>query len=97
MSVYGIESGVINRMTPLKPNSAYGKSKIEAEKLLNKLQDVSFVLAILRPPMVYGKGCRGNYTRLASLALKTPVFPRVDNKRSMIYRVCVKISDSLIR
>ena len=85
MSVYGIESGVINRMTPLKPNSAYGKSKIEAEKLINKLQDVSFIIATLRPPMVYGKGCRGNYTRLASLALKTPVFPKVDNKRSMVY------------
>ncbi|NBG89623.1 NAD-dependent epimerase/dehydratase family protein [Isachenkonia alkalipeptolytica] len=85
MSVYGIENGVINRDTPLKPNSAYGKSKIEAEDLINKLQDDSFTVATLRPPMVYGKGCRGNYPRLAGLALKTPVFPKVENKRSMIY------------
>jgi UDP-glucose 4-epimerase len=85
MSVYGIENGVINRDTPLKPNSAYGKSKIEAEELINKLEDNSFVVATLRPPMVYGKGCRGNYPRLAGLALKTPVFPKVENKRSMIY------------
>jgi nucleoside-diphosphate-sugar epimerase len=35
--------------------------------------------------MVYGKGCRGNYPRLVGLALKTPIFPKVDNKRSMIY------------
>ena len=85
MSVYGIENGVIDKNTPIKPNSAYGKSKIEAEELVNKLQDNSFTIATLRPPMVYGKGCRGNYPRLASLALKTPIFPKVYNKRSMIY------------
>lgn len=85
MSVYGIENGVIDKNTPLKPNSAYGKSKIEAEELINKLKDNSFTVATLRPPMVYGKGCRGNYPRLASLALKTPIFPKVDNKRSMTY------------
>jgi len=85
MSVYGIENGVIDKSTPLKPNSAYGKSKIEAENSINKLQDDSFTVATLRPPMVYGKGCRGNYPRLVGLALKTPIFPKVDNKRSMIY------------
>jgi UDP-glucose 4-epimerase len=85
MSVYGIENGVIDKSTPLKPNSAYGKSKIEAEELINMLQDDSFTVSILRPPMVYGKGCRGNYPRLAGLALKTPIFSKVDNKRSMIY------------
>jgi UDP-glucose 4-epimerase len=85
MSVYGIENGVIDKSTPLNPNSAYGKSKIEAEELINKLKDDSFTVATLRPPMVYGKGCRGNYPRLVGLALKTPIFPKVDNKRSMIY------------
>lgn len=85
MSVYGIENGVIDKNTPLKPNSAYGKSKVEAEDLINKLQEDSFTVATLRPPMVYGKDCRGNYPRLAGLALKTPIFPQVDNKRSMIY------------
>ena len=85
MSVYGIENGVIDKGTLLEPNSAYGKSKIEAEERINKLQDSSFTVATLRPPMVYGKGCRGNYQRLVGLALKTPIFPKVDNKRSMIY------------
>jgi nucleoside-diphosphate-sugar epimerase len=85
MSVYGIGNGVINKNTPLIPNSAYGKSKIEAEELINTLQDDSFIVATLRPPMVYGRGCRGNYPKLARLALKTPIFPKVDNKRSMIY------------
>ena len=85
MSVYGIEIGGIDKKTKLNPNRAYGKSKMEAEELINKLQCDSFTVATLRPPMVYGKGCRGNYPRLVSLALKTPVFPKVDNKRSMIY------------
>ncbi len=85
MSVYGIENGVIDKNTPLNPNTAYGKSKLEAEELIKKLEDESFIIAIIRPPMVYGKGCRGNYPRLAGLALKTPIFPKVDNKRSMIY------------
>ncbi|WP_440897997.1 NAD-dependent epimerase/dehydratase family protein [Amphibacillus sp. Q70] len=85
MSVYGVEKGIINENTPLKPNSAYGKSKLEAEELINTLVDDTFVVAVLRPPMVYGKNCKGNYPRLAKLALKTPIFPNVDNKRSMIY------------
>lgn len=85
MSVYGLDSGIINANTPLKPNNAYGKSKVEAEKLINTLIDESFTVAILRPPMIYGKGCRGNYPRLANLAIKTPIFPKVNNRRSMIY------------
>lgn len=85
MSVYGLETGTINENTPTKPNSAYGKSKLEAEKLINSLVDELFIVTILRPPMVYGKDCKGNYPRLANLALKTPIFPKVNNKRSMIY------------
>ena len=85
MSVYGIETGVINMQTQVNPNSFYGKSKIEAEEIINMLKDNSFSVATVRPPMVYGKGCRGNYPRLAKLAKKTPIFPMVCNKRSMIY------------
>lgn len=85
MSVYGLENGLIDNQTKLNPNTAYGKSKIEAEELIKPLEDETFKIAILRPPMVYGKGCKGNYQRLAKLALKTPLFPNIDNKRSMIY------------
>jgi UDP-glucose 4-epimerase len=85
MSVYGLESGVIDKDTPLNPNSAYGKSKLEAEEMIKELAEDSFLVTIIRPPMVYGKGCKGNYSRLAKLALKTPIFPDIDNKRSMIY------------
>jgi nucleoside-diphosphate-sugar epimerase len=85
MSVYGIESGVISKNSPLKPKSNYGKSKLQAEELIRPLESNEFKLAIIRPPMIYGKGCRGNYSRLENLALKVPVFPSIENKRSMIY------------
>ena len=85
MSVYGIEEGVITKDTPCNPKSSYGKAKLEAEEIIHKLQDTSFSVATLRPPMVYGKGCKGNYPRLVKVALKLPVFPDIKNERSMIY------------
>ncbi|MDN4495148.1 NAD-dependent epimerase/dehydratase family protein [Ureibacillus aquaedulcis] len=85
MSVYGIESGVIDKDSPLKPKSNYGKSKLQAEELIKPLQNKGFNVAIIRPPMIYGKGCKGNYVRLSKLAVKTPIFPFIENKRSMIF------------
>ncbi len=85
MSVYGLENGVIDENTPLNPKSNYGKSKLQAEELIKPLEDDNFKVTILRPPMVYGKGCKGNYPKLVKLAKITPVFPDINNKRSMIY------------
>src|SRR5690625_205063 len=85
MSVYGLTEGVIDKDTPLEPKTPYGKSKLEAERLLQKLSDEEFKAAIVRPPMIYGKDWPGNYLRLRKLAIKTPIFPKIDNKRSMIY------------
>ncbi len=85
MSVYGKESGEISLDTPPSPNSNYGKSKLEAEGKLSLLQDENFHVAFLRPPMVYGKNCKGNYQSLRSFALKYRVFPSLKNERSMIY------------
>ncbi|SDX26840.1 NAD-dependent epimerase/dehydratase family protein [Paenibacillus sp. CF384] len=85
MSVYGTNKGIIDRTTPTNPNSNYGKSKLQAEQLIGLLASDDFRVAILRPPMIYGKGCKGNYVRLSKLAISTPIFPNVDNKRSMIY------------
>lgn len=44
-----------------------------------------FKVVILRPPMIYGPGCKGNYNSLRKFALKLPVFPKVANERSMLY------------
>lgn len=85
MSVYGLEAGVINEDTPLKPTTHYGKSKLEAEDKIKILQSEQFKVAVVRPPMIYGKDCPGNYQRLRKLALITPIFPDIENKRSMIY------------
>lgn len=85
MSVYGLSHGEINNETPVNPINAYGKSKLEAEKKLKSLAEAEFIVSIIRPPMVYGRGCKGNYQMLRKLALKLPVFPKVKNQRSMIY------------
>lgn len=85
MSVYGITVGAISADTQPAPNNAYGISKWEAEQGLDALADESFRVAVLRPPMIYGQGCRGNYPRLSALARSLPVFPKVDNQRSMLY------------
>lgn len=85
MGVYGIETGFINENTKPNPKTPYAQSKLEAEKLLDELADRTFKVATLRPPIVYGKDCRGNYPRLAGMALKLPIFPKVKNDRSMIF------------
>ena len=85
MSVYGILTGAVDAATQPAPNTAYGISKWEAEQGLVQLTDDTFRVAVLRPPMIYGKGCRGNYPRLSALARSLPVFPKVDNQRSMLY------------
>ena len=85
MSVYGLESGIITSKTIPNPTSAYGASKLQAEEHLKNMANVEYKLAIIRPPMVYGVNSKGNYERLKGIALKTPVFPKYRNSRSMIY------------
>jgi UDP-glucose 4-epimerase len=85
MSVYGLTTGRITADTAPAPTSAYGRSKLAAEAGLAALADDAFRVATLRPPMIYGPGCRGNYPRLSALVQKLSVFPRVTNERSMLY------------
>lgn len=85
MSVYGLNVGRISKNTVLNPVNAYGKSKAEAEELLWQLADDRFIVSIVRPPMVYGKNCKGNYQTLKKFVLKFGVFPKYQNERSMIY------------
>lgn len=85
MAVYGMEEGVITRDTIPFPKSHYGKAKLEAEKEIEKLRGPGFAFAVMRPPMVYGEGCKGNYQSLVKLARVMPVFPDYFNKRSMLH------------
>jgi UDP-glucose 4-epimerase len=75
----------VHARTPENPEDLYGLSKLLAEKALAGLAGRSFRVAVLRPPMVYGPGCRGNFPRLAALARWLPVFPDRPNRRSLIY------------
>lgn len=87
ISVYGSRgfSQVINEDTPPNPGSVYGESKLQAEEGIRRLESDRFRVVIVRSPMVYGLGCKGNYSRLAKLARLLPVFPDFDNQRSMIH------------
>lgn len=85
MSVYGKNSGVIKSSTKPAPNNAYGKSKLEAEKFIQRLSSTEFSVTILRPPMIYGQNSPGNYSRISNLAQRVPIFPKVENKRSMLF------------
>ncbi len=80
-----MKTDVISKATVPKPNDFYGDSKLKAEVCLRSLEDDSFRVCILRPPMIYGLNNKGNLPRLAWLTLKSPVFPAWHNKRSMIF------------
>ena len=77
----------VRKDTKPDPNDFYGDSKLQAEKGLKGLQCNTFMVAIIRPPMIYGPGNKGNLPRLGWLAQKTPVFPAWHNKRSMLHVV----------
>ena len=84
-TVYGTEVGVITPETNINPKSHYAKSKAQAEAGLKELVNEDFIISILRPLMVYGKGCKGNFQTVIKLVKRFPVFPRVHNERSLIY------------
>jgi UDP-glucose 4-epimerase len=86
--VYGDSSSskrVIDSNTVPTPSNFYGNSKLQAEEGIKDLESDDFKIVVLRPPMIYGKGSKGNYPRLANMAKKIPVFPDIENERSMLH------------
>lgn len=83
-SPYGRKKRIVEYTVPT-PANFYGDSKLQADVAVRGLTDDNFKVIVLRPPMIYGKGSKGNYPVLAKLAKKLPVFPNVDNERSMLY------------
>ncbi|WP_374079946.1 NAD-dependent epimerase/dehydratase family protein [Bdellovibrio bacteriovorus] len=69
------------------PQDAYGQSKLAAENFLLSIQDANFKVSIIRPPMVYGKGAKGNMLNLAKLINHMPFLPLAftKNRRSIVY------------
>lgn len=86
IAVYGEELETLDENTTCKPITSYGKSKLESEKQLLELNDNTFIVSIIRPPMVYGKDAPGNIDSLVKLVKKTPIIPLggIENKRSFI-------------
>lgn len=90
MIVYGEsapfgKAKIIDEHTIPEPANFYGDSKWQADKGVRKLESESFHVAVLRPPMIYGPGSKGNYPILAKIAKRFPMFPAVENQRSMLY------------
>lgn len=71
-----------------RPEDAYGISKWEAEQALSRIAaDTGLEVVVLRPPLVYGPGVKGNFLRLINLVARGVPLPlgAVDNRRSFIY------------
>ncbi|MBR3178478.1 MAG: NAD-dependent epimerase/dehydratase family protein [Clostridia bacterium] len=89
MSVYGKITGAVSEDTLPNPVTAYGRSKLEAERLIAPLADDRFHVAILRPPMVYGPGAKGNYHLLEKLTDYLFFCPTLQNRRSLVSVDCL--------
>ena len=86
--VYGDSSSskrTITKNTMPTPSNFYGNSKLQAEQGIKELESDNFKIVILRPPMIYGKGSKGNYPKLSKVAQKVKFFPNIENERSMLH------------
>ncbi len=75
----------ITAQTRPQPANFYGDSKWQGERSVRALETPDFKVCVLRPPMIYGAGSKGNYPLLAKMARRLPVFPFVRNERSMLH------------
>jgi UDP-glucose 4-epimerase len=87
LSVYGdnrLCAQTYNEFSECLPTNAYGKSKLEAETGLQKMNSNEFCVSIIRTPLVIGEGVMANMHSLISLVDKIPILPfaSVSNKRS---------------
>lgn len=85
IAVCGEQIVIQDQVPVVAPVNDYGKSKKMAEDDIKAMEDENFGVAIIRAPMVYGKGCPGNFTRLVHLIDRVHLYPVYTNKRSAIY------------
>ncbi len=92
--VYGDSAAIgkekkITEETKPAPANFYGDSKLQGEQAVLALQagnlSDSFHILILRLPMIYGKDSKGNFPKLKKLSEKTLIFPKIENRRSVLY------------
>lgn len=88
----GKSKRITKEMKPA-PANFYGDSKLQGEQAVMALQEENssesvqdtFRVLVLRLPMIYGKDSKGNFPKLKKMAERTPVFPQIENRRSMLY------------
>jgi nucleoside-diphosphate-sugar epimerase len=69
------------------PNDPYGLSKYEAEQgLLALIQETDMEVVIIRPPLIYGPGVKGNFSSMMKWMSKPLPLPfgAVHNQRSLV-------------
>ena len=85
---YTYQGSAFNSEDAANPEDPYSISKHEAEEyLINLSKNCSMEIVIIRPPLVYGPGVKGNFFRMLQLAQKNMLLPlgRIkENKRSFI-------------
>jgi UDP-glucose 4-epimerase len=87
VAVYGSAAVSIDAATPTAPDTAYGRSKLEADRALENMANEHFRVALVRPPMVYGCRAPGNMNalvRLINSGFPLP-FAYEGNRRSLLY------------
>jgi len=92
MGIYGPQEERVDEDTDPKPVTAYGRSKLLAEKIHEDWQavDPDRRLVIIRPAVTFGEGERGNFTRLAAL-LRRGLF--VYPARKDTIKACAPVDD----
>jgi nucleoside-diphosphate-sugar epimerase len=80
--------GCVDEMASPNPQTAYARSKWQAEQLVSEYGGRTGTIAIsLRLPMVYGPTAKGNLYRMISAIDhgRFPPFPKIDNQRSLVH------------
>lgn len=70
------------------PQDPYGISKMEAEQALRRVaNETGLEVVIIRPPLVYGAGVKGNYAEMLKILARGIPLPlaSVENQRSLLY------------
>ena len=90
-------SDCYDETSPCRPVDPYGETKLEAERALRAAsKDGGPELVILRPPVVYGPGVKGNILRLLDVIAKGRPLPfgAVRNARSIV--ALENLSDAIV-
>ena len=96
VKVHGEESGApLNERSGIAPQDAYAESKARAEDALRAIAGLRLV--VLRPPLAYGAGVKGNFLalmRAVDRGLPLP-FAACANRRSLVY--AGNLADAILR